>query len=236
MSEPLRHVLVVEDDSYIADAIGLGLRQFGFTMTHAASGQQALEACARSDPDLIVLDIMLPDIDGLALCRLLRGSGSDVPVLFLTARDSTADTVAGLRAGGDDYMTKPFSTAELALRIRAILRRIEPPADAINAPLSYADLTVDPAAREARRGSRTVELSATECSLLCALLSHAEQVLTRDALLEAVWRDESDVQPGVLGTYISYLRRKLDPLGPPLIHTVRGVGYILRLNEPHSEV
>lgn len=222
-------VLVVDDERFLADAVTMGLVHAGFLVRQAGDGRGALELVAGFDPDLVVLDIMLPDLDGLEVCSWLRQTGNDVPVLFLTARDSTEDTVAGLAAGGDDYLTKPFAVAELVARIEAVLRRTRHTRARSGNRLSYADLTVDTGTREAWRGETFVELTATEFDLLATLVAHAGRVLTRAQLLDAVWSYDFGGNPNILETYVSYLRRKLDPLGPPLIQTVRGVGYALRL-------
>lgn len=222
-------VLVVDDEQYLADAVTMGLVHAGFLVRQAGNGRSALELVASFHPDLLVLDVMLPDMDGLQVCSWLRSTGNDVPVLFLTARDSTEDTIAGLTAGGDDYLTKPFVVAELIARIEAVLRRTRSVRPGTDSRLRYADLCVAVASREAWRGDTFIELTATEFDLLRVLVEHAGQVLTRLQLLEAVWSYDFGGNPNILETYISYLRRKLDPLGPPLIQTVRGVGYTLRL-------
>lgn len=222
-------VLVVDDEQYLADAVTMGLVHAGFLVRQAGNGRSALELVASFHPDLLVLDVMLPDMDGLRVCSWLRSTGNDVPVLFLTARDSTEDTIAGLTAGGDDYLTKPFVVAELIARIEAVLRRTRSVRPGTDSRLRYADLCVAVASREAWRGDTFIELTATEFDLLRVLVEHAGQVLTRLQLLEAVWSYDFGGNPNILETYISYLRRKLDPLGPPLIQTVRGVGYTLRL-------
>jgi two-component system OmpR family response regulator len=223
-------VLVVDDEQYLADAVTMGLTHAGFLVRQAADGRSALALAGSFQPDLVVLDMMLPDMDGLEVCSWLRNTGNDVPVLFLTARDSTEDTIAGLGAGGDDYMTKPFVVAELVARIDAVLRRTRSPANARNGSrLSYADLHINPDTREVRRNETFIELTATEFDVLRVLVEHAGLVLTRVQLLEAVWSYDFGGNPNIVETYISYLRRKLDRLGPPLIQTVRGVGYSLRL-------
>ncbi|GII79794.1 DNA-binding response regulator [Sphaerisporangium rufum] len=226
-------VLVVDDERNIRDLVGVALRFHGFDVVSAARGYEALELARTRAPDLLVLDVMLPDLDGFELCRRLRAAGDDVPVIFLTARDAPADTVHGLTLGGDDYVTKPFSVEALVARARAVLRRGRggPAADAdtgigAGAILSVADLELDEGRWEVRRGGTLVELSPTEFRLLAFLMRHPGQVLTKAQLLEHVWGFGTQSQ--VVETYISYLRRKLDPLGPPLIHTQRGVGYALR--------
>ncbi|MEU8265626.1 response regulator transcription factor [Sphaerisporangium sp. NPDC049002] len=227
-------VLVVDDERNIRDLVGVALRFHGFEVVSASRGYEALELVRSGAPDLLVLDVMLPDLDGFELCRRLRAQGDEVPVIFLTARDAPADTVHGLTLGGDDYVTKPFLVEALVARARAVLRRSrrgESSADAAlvaadQAVLTVADLELDEARWEVRRGGTPVELSPTEFRLLAFLMRHPGQVLTKAQLLENVWGFGTQSQ--VVETYISYLRRKLDPLGPPLIHTQRGVGYALR--------
>ncbi|GII85462.1 DNA-binding response regulator [Sphaerisporangium siamense] len=223
-------VLVVDDERNIRDLVGVALRFHGFEVVSASRGYEALELALSGAPDLIVLDVMLPDLDGFELCRRLRAHGDDVPVIFLTARDTSADTVHGLTLGGDDYVTKPFSVEALVARARAVLRRGRRASEDTGAPdqevLTVADLELDEARWEVRRGGAPVELSPTEFRLLAFLMRHPGQVLTKAQLLEHVWGFGTQSQ--VVETYISYLRRKLDPLGPPLIHTQRGVGYALR--------
>ena len=226
--EAADRVLVVEDDMFIADLVGMGLRHEGFKVSTVVNGQQAIASTARDRPDLIVLDIMLPDVDGFEVCRRLRATGDDVPVLFLTARDAVEDRVCGLDLGADDYLTKPFSVSELVARVRAVLRRRQP-AMALPGPrLTYADLVIDQASREVWRATAKVVLTATEFNMLMYLVRNSGRVLSRSQLLDAVWGYDFCGNPGVVETYVSYLRAKLDPLGPPLIHTVRGLGYMLR--------
>jgi len=221
-------VLVVDDEPYLADVVAMGLIHAGFLVRQACDGRSTLDVVAGFDPDLVVLDVMLPDMDGLQVCSWLRASGNDVPVLFLTARDSTEDTIAGLRAGGDDYLTKPFVVAELVERINAVLRRTRTDRKRAGR-LVYADLVLDTATREVWRAEHVVDLTATEFDLLKVLLAHAGQVLTRAQLLESVWSYDFAGSPNILETYVSYLRRKVDATGPALIQTIRGVGYTLRL-------
>ncbi|MCW2881988.1 MAG: response regulator receiver [Sphaerisporangium sp.] len=225
-------VLVVDDERNIRDLVSVALKFHGFDVVSASRGYEALELARSGAPDLVVLDVMLPDLDGFELCRRLRAEGDDVPVIFLTARDAPADTVHGLTLGGDDYVTKPFSVEALVARARAVLRRGSrggtDPAVVVadQETLTVADLELDEARWEVRRGGAPVELSPTEFRLLAFLMRHPGQVLTKAQLLEHVWGFGTQSQ--VVETYISYLRRKLDPLGPPLIHTQRGVGYALR--------
>ncbi|GLW66107.1 DNA-binding response regulator [Actinomadura rubrobrunea] len=238
MSED-RRVLVVEDEANIRDLIETALRFHGFQTVAARTGAEALRAARAPDagrrPDLILLDVLLPDIDGFEVCRRLRAAGDDTPVIFLTARDTPSDTVTGLTLGGDDYVTKPFSIDALVARIRAVLRRAAPAASAAAARpddgreiLRVADLELDEAHWTVRRAGVEIDLSPTEFRLLAYLMRNAGRVLTRAQLLENVWGWDRGGNPQVVETYISYLRRKLDPLGPPLIHTRRGVGYALR--------
>jgi two-component system OmpR family response regulator len=224
-------VLVVDDEEAITDLVAMALRYEGFEVDTVQSGQAALTKVALAPPDLLVLDVMLADIDGFAVCERLRSAGHDVPTLFLTARDTTQDKVRGLTLGGDDYVTKPFAVSELVARVRAILRRTGTGAvgDEGPAPLRFADLELDPRTREVRRAGRMVELTVTEYRLLHYLMTNARTVLTRAQLLDHVWGHGFGGDGGVLETYISYLRRKTDNVDPPLIHTVRGVGYVLRL-------
>lgn len=222
-------ILVVDDEVFLSDMVAMALRPAGYRVAQASSGRQALELAAGFAPDLVVLDVMLPDLDGLEVCRRLRATGDDTPVLFLTARDSTQDTLTGLEAGGDDYLTKPFSLAVLVARIRAVLRRTPALRERPGSRMAYADLTLDADTRRVWRGQLEVELTATEFELLAYLLANAGRVLTRTQLLDAVWSVEFEGTVNVVETYISYLRRKLDPHGPPLIQTVRGVGYSLRI-------
>jgi two-component system OmpR family response regulator len=220
-------VLVVDDEPNIVDVISMALRFEGFAVESAGSGADAIAAVAASRPQVMVLDVMLPDIDGFEVARRLASARAGVPILFLTARDATEDIVRGLTLGGDDYMTKPFSLEELVARIRTILRRSglsEPE----SAKLAFADLELDEDTREVSRGSRAIELTATEFRLLRYLMANPRRVLTRGQLLDHVWQYDFGGDARVLETYISYLRKKVDVEAPALIHTVRGVGYSLR--------
>jgi two-component system, OmpR family, response regulator len=227
-------VLVVDDEPNIRELVQVALKFHGCAVTTGATGKDALELATVADPDLIVLDVMLPDIDGFEVCRRLRASDNDVPVIFLTARDTTSDTVTGLTIGGDDYITKPFSVEALVARVRAVLRRTTKQQDAAGgdgdggSTLRVADLELDEEHWTVRRAGTPVELSPTEFRLLAYLMRNQGLMLTRKQLLENVWGWEYAGQSQVLETYVSYLRRKLDPLGLPLIHTQRGVGYSLR--------
>ncbi|WP_436761230.1 response regulator transcription factor [Streptosporangium sp. V21-05] len=220
-----RTILVVEDDPNIRDIVEVALRFHGFGVTGVATGGEALDAVEGGPPALIVLDVMLPDVDGFEVCRRIRTAGLHTPVIFLTARDTSTDTVRGLTLGGDDYVTKPFSVEALVARVRAVLRRTAVSDDPGGA-LRVADLELDESRWEARRAGVALDLSPTEFRLLAFLMEHPGLVLTKRQLLEHVWGYGGSSQ--VVETYISYLRRKLDPLGPPLIHTQRGVGYALR--------
>ena len=235
--DPIPTVLVVDDEPNIRELVQVALKFHGCAVTTSATGTDALQIAAETDPDLIVLDVMLPDIDGFEVCRRLRAGGNDVPVIFLTARDTTSDTVTGLTLGGDDYITKPFSVEALVARVRAVLRRASRQRGAAGdgdagtdggSTLRVADLELDEEHWTVRRGGVPVELSPTEFRLLAYLMRNHGLMLTRKQLLENVWGWEYAGQSQVLEMYVSYLRRKLDPLGPPLIHTQRGVGYSLR--------
>ena len=224
-------VLVVDDEEHITELVSMGLTYNGFDVERAANGRAALEAIERIRPQLVVLDVMLPDLDGFEVARRLRhaeGAGAKVPIIFLTARDTTQDKVEGLRLGSDDYVTKPFSIEELIERVKAVLRRASG-AGPGERKLTYADLELDEDTREVWRGGRFLELTPTEYRLLHYLLVNARRVLTREQILEHVWDYTFSGNASVLETYISYLRHKVDEVDPPLIHTVRGVGYSLRL-------
>jgi two-component system, OmpR family, response regulator len=223
-------VLVVDDEPNIRELVQVALKFHGCSVSAAATGRDTLRIVENDRPDLIVLDVMLPDIDGFEVCRRLRAGGNDVPVIFLTARDTTSDTVTGLALGGDDYVTKPFSVEALVARVRAVLRRTtrQPSEDGDEGLLTAGDLELDEEHWTVQRAGVAVELSPTEFRLLAYLLRNQGRMLTRQQILENVWGWEYVGQSQVVETYISYLRRKLDPLGPALIHTQRGVGYTLR--------
>jgi len=224
-------VLVVDDEEHITELVAMGLGYNGFDVERAATGRDALAAVDKRKPDLIVLDVMLPDLDGFEVARRLRqaeGAGSHVPIIFLTARDATRDKVEGLRLGSDDYVTKPFSIEELVERVKAVLRRAGG-AGPGERRVSYADLELDEDTRDVWRAGRLIDLTPTEYKQLHYLLVNARRVLTRDQILEQVWDYTFAGNASVLETYISYLRHKVDEVDPPLIHTVRGVGYSLRL-------
>jgi two-component system OmpR family response regulator len=223
-------VLVVDDEPNISALLAATLRLIDFDVRTAGAGKEALTAAAEFEPDLVVLDVMLPDLDGFEVAQRLRGSGRPVPVLFLTARDSVEDRISGLTVGGDDYVTKPFSLEEVVLRIRAILRRcrVEPSATD-DGVLRYADLELNEDAHEVRRGGRLIELSPTEFKLLRYLLANAGRVVSKAQILDRVWSYDFGGEGRIVESYVYYLRRKIDKSAPPLIHTVRGVGYALRL-------
>jgi two-component system, OmpR family, response regulator len=221
-------LLVVEDDPNIVELLSASLRFAGFDVTAATSGADAVTTARTSQPDLVVLDVMLPDLDGFEVIRRLRETGVRIPVVFLTARDATDDKVRGLTLGGDDYVTKPFSLEELTARIRAVLRRT-----ALDAPesakLTFADLELDEESHEVRRDGRLVSLSPTEFKLLRYLMLNAGRVLSKAQILDHVWQYDFRGDDSIVESYISYLRRKVDTVEPRLIHTLRGVGYVLRL-------
>ena len=227
-------LLVVDDEPFLRDAVAASLRFLGFGVTTADSGSSALRLARDRPFDLLVLDVMLPDTDGFEVVRRLRSDGSRVPVIFLTARDTQADKVAGLTLGGDDYMTKPFGLEELAARIRTVLRRARP--GTTSGPLlTFADIELDQDAYEVRRSGHVVELSPTEFRLLRYMMLNPGKVLTRAQILDHVWDYDFGGSSTVVATYVAYLRRKLSGYGPPVIRTQRGVGYILRLPRPGEQ-
>ncbi|HWC83104.1 MAG TPA: response regulator transcription factor [Pseudonocardiaceae bacterium] len=229
-------VLVVDDEPNILELLTAALRLSGFEVRTAASGAHAMTLFAADRPDIVVLDVMLPDTDGFALARRMRTAQDGVPVLFLTARDSVEDRIAGLTVGGDDYVTKPFSLEEVVLRLRAILRRTHATEDGlVDGHLGYADLTMDEDAHEVRRAGRLVELSPTEFNLLRYLLVNAERVVSKAQILDRVWNYEYGGDSRIVESYISYLRKKIDTGNRSMIHTVRGVGYTLRLPSEDSD-
>ena len=236
MPDPKPYVLAVDDEEHITELVAMALGFNGFEVERAATGRAALAAVEKRRPDLIVLDVMLPDLDGFDVARRLRQGergGTRIPVIFLTARDATADKVEGLRLGVDDYVTKPFSIEELVERVKAVLRRAGGAGPGEH-KLTYHDLVLDEDTRDVWRGGRLVELTPTEYKLLHYLMSNARRVLTREQILEAVWDYTFAGNASVLETYVSYLRHKVDDVDPPLIHTVRGVGYSLRLPPGHE--
>jgi two-component system, OmpR family, response regulator len=221
-------VLVVDDEPNIVDVVSMALRYQGFAVASAATGAEALAAVTSFRPHLILLDVMLPDMEGFEVARRLGAQRGTVPIIFLTARDDTDDKIRGLTTGGDDYVTKPFSLEELIARVRNILRRAGL-SEADSSRLVFEDLELDEETREVTRAGQPVDLTATEYRLLRYLMLNPRRVLTRAQLLDHVWSYDFGGDARVLETYISYLRKKLDAHGPSLIHTVRGVGYALRL-------
>jgi two-component system, OmpR family, response regulator MprA len=218
-------LLVVDDDPDVRDALGRALRCSGYCVSTAANGGDALDAIARSPVDLIVLDVLMPIVDGFDMCRRLRDRGDDTPVLVLTARDGVDDRVAGLDAGADDYLVKPFALRELLARVRALLRRSHQSREVFG----YADLTLDVATRKVTRGDTTIDLTKMEFALLELLLRNAEQVLGYDMILDRVWGYGEAPASNALQVFVAFLRRKLEDGGRPrLIHNIRGVGYVLR--------
>ena len=224
------HLLVVDDEPNIVELLSASLRFAGYDVSTASNGTEALKKAREIDPDLVVLDVMMPGLDGFDVVRRLRADDRHVPVLFLTARDAVEDKVKGLQTGGDDYVTKPFSLDELVARVRALLRRAghreESTTDA--AVLRYADLELNEDSYEVFKSGEPVQLSLTEFKLLRCLLENSERVLSKSQILSAVWNYDFAGDAGVVESYISYLRRKVDTGEPKLLHTVRGVGYVLR--------
>ncbi|SHN25424.1 response regulator transcription factor [Cryptosporangium aurantiacum] len=221
-------VLIVDDQANIVDMVATVLRFHGFAVTTAGTAAEALRRAAADRPDIVVLDVLLPDGDGFQVCRTLRADGHDVGIVFLTARDGTGEKVAGLSFGGDDYLTKPFSVDELVARVRAVLRRVRPAAaGASSSVLVFADVELDDDACQVRRGGRLVPLSPTEFKLLRYLMQNPNRVLSRGQILDAVWSYDFAGTSNVVDTYVGYLRRKLEQLGPPVISTRRGFGYVL---------
>jgi len=222
-------VLVVDDETNITDLVTTALRYEGFTVEAANGGTEALRAAESFRPDLVLLDVMMPDRDGFQVAERLRNDGYDVPIIFLTARDTTDDKVKGLALGGDDYVTKPFSLEELVARVRAVLRRAGTIGDGKEqARLVFADLELDDETHEVWRGQTRIDLTPTEYKLLRYLMMNGRRALSKAQILDHVWEYDFDGDANVVETYISYLRKKIDTLGPPLITTIRGVGYALR--------
>jgi len=227
-------ILVVDDDRAVRESLRRSLAFNGYQVELAGDGQAALAAILDSRPDALVLDVMMPRLDGLEVCRRLRGAGDDLPILVLTARDAVSDRVAGLDAGADDYLPKPFALEELLARLRALLRRRGPSGDDGGADvLSFSDLSLEPDTRDVRRGERSISLTRTEFALLELLLANPRRVLSRSRILEDVWGYDFPTTGNALEVYVGYLRRKTEQDGEPrLIHTVRGVGYVLRESPP----
>ena len=227
---PEARLLVVDDEPNILELLATSLRFAGFEVATATNGREALTEARRLRPDLVVLDVMMPDMDGFSVVRRMRGEGSTAPVLFLTARDATDDKVTGLTVGGDDYVTKPFSLEEVVARIRAVLRRTRGEADEDRQVIAFEDLELDEDSHEVRRAGRVIETSPTEFKLLRYLMLNPNRVLSKAQILDHVWDYDFRGESGIVESYISYLRRKIDTEGlPPLIHTKRGVGYVLRM-------
>ena len=229
MTESRPRVLVVDDDRAVRDSLRRSLEFNGYEVVLAADGAEGLVAVGAQHPDVVVVDVMMPRLDGIETTRALRAAGNDVPVLVLTARDAVSDRVEGLDAGADDYLTKPFALAELLARLRALLRRVVPEGADGDEVLEFADLTMDVATREVRRGARPIELTRTEFTLLEMFLRRPRRVLERSFILEEVWGYDFPTTANSLEVYVGYLRRKTEAEGEPrLIHTVRGVGYVLK--------
>ena len=229
-------ILVVDDDRAVRESLRRSLQFNGYQVELASDGVQAMEQIEGQRPDALVLDVMMPRLDGLEVCRRLRSTGDDLPILVLTARDAVSDRVAGLDAGADDYLPKPFALEELLARLRALLRRASNEAESLadaTPVMRFADLELDPGTRDVRRGDRLISLTRTEFALLELFLAHPKQVLTRSRILEDVWGYDFPTSGNALEVYVGYLRRKTEAEGEPrLIHTVRGVGYVLRETPP----
>ena len=226
--KPIR-ALVVDDESSISDLVSIALKYEKFEVRTASSGRDAVAAAKEFDPDVIVLDIMLPDFDGIEVMKRIRSEQKDIPVLFLTAKDDVKDRIAGLTAGGDDYVTKPFSIEELVARIRGIVRRTLVATTSHEDPeIRVDDLVLNEETYEVFRGEHRVELTATEFELLRYLMRNPKRVLSKAQILDRVWSYDFGGRSSIVEIYISYLRKKIDTLGPALIHTVRGVGYVIR--------
>lgn len=221
-------VLVVDDESTLTELLSMALRYEGWDVRGAGDGQAAVATARSFQPDVVVLDMMLPDMDGLAVLRQLRSQVCDVPVLFLTSKDGVEARIAGLTAGGDDYMTKPFSLEKLVAHLRALLRRTSMTPVRDDATITVGDLTMDEDSHEVRRGGDVIDLTATEYELLRYLMRNAKRVLSKAQILDRVWRYDFGGQANVVELYISYLRKKVDAGRQPMIHTMRGVGYVLK--------
>jgi len=226
-------ILVVDDDRAVRESLRRSLSFNGYTVDLAEDGVEALEAITNERPDALVLDVMMPRLDGLEVCRQLRSTGDDLPILVLTARDSVSERVSGLDAGADDYLPKPFALEELLARLRALLRRTGPEEAGDGAIMTFGDLTLDPSTREVHRGTRPISLTRTEISLLEMLIANPRRVLNSSRILEEVWGFDFPTSGNALEVYVGYLRRKTEAEGESrLIHTVRGVGYVLRETPP----
>jgi two-component system response regulator MprA len=225
-------ILVVDDDRAVRESLRRSLSFNGYSVSLAEDGVEALHSIASDRPDALVLDVMMPKLDGLEVCRQLRSTGDDLPILVLTARDSVSERVAGLDAGADDYLPKPFALEELLARMRALLRRTTPD-DGESVAMTFADLSLDPVTRDVTRGERHISLTRTEFALLEMLIANPRRVLTRSRILEEVWGFDFPTSGNALEVYVGYLRRKTEAEGETrLIHTVRGVGYVLRETPP----
>ena len=225
-------LLVVDDEPNIRDLLATSLRFAGFEVFTASTGNEAIREATEHQPDLVVLDVMLPDMDGFTVTRRLRDRGEQYPILFLTAKDETQDKVAGLTVGGDDYVTKPFSLEEVVARIRAVLRRTHGGTEStVDSSLVVGDLRLDEDSHEVHRGDVNIELSPTEFKLLRYLMLNAGRVVSKTQILDHVWDYDWSGEVGIVESYISYLRRKIDVVGEPMIHTKRGIGYVLRAAE-----
>ena len=220
-------MLVVDDEEYIRDLVSSAMRIAGFEVRNAGDGHSALAAVVQHRPDLVILDVGLPGLDGFEVCRRIRGDGDGTPVIFLTARDANEDKVSGFTKGGDDYVTKPFSLEELVARVRAVLRRSQA-AEPVTHRLSYDDLDLDEDTMRVTRAGRSIKLSPTEFKLLRYLLLNRERVVSKSQILDHVWQYDFDGNASVVENYVSYLRKKIDEGATPLLHTVRGFGYVLR--------
>ena len=225
-------IMVVDDEPSIVDAVATTLRYEGFQVEEFTNGRAALAAAQDNPPDLMVLDVMLPDLDGVEVTRRLRAEGVKSLILFLTAKDALDDKIAGLSVGGDDYVTKPFSLAELVARVKAILRRVGGEDSGSSGRLTFADIVLDELSHEVWRAGNPIKLTATEFSLLRLFMLNPRRVLSKSQILDHVWHYDFGGESNVVETYISYLRKKLDRFGPPVIHTIRLVGYSLRESEP----
>lgn len=226
---PKATVLIVEDEPMLSELLAMTMRAEGWTVVTADHGMVALSAAREKKPDVVIMDVMIPGIDGVEVVRRLRARQDDVPVLFLTAKDELEDKLAGLSAGGDDYVTKPFSLEEVVLRLRAMVRRRVDGARTVDSPtLTVGDLTLNPLTYEVERAGSPIELTATEFSLLQYLMENPRHVLSKPQILQRVWDYDFDGNANVVEIYVSYLRKKIDAFGPPMIHTLRGVGYSIR--------